>query len=135
MAVAINVTRVGVEQTAVIVEGTLTLSGSYATGGDTVDFSGANGLLTFTPVAAQQASEIPSNLGPLGLVEIDEQPASGATPQGYIPYLIAGTTMANWLLWMATATGQPPTQLSAGAYPAGAMAQTIQFRAFFNFGV
>lgn len=135
MAVTITITRIGVERSAVIVEGTLTLTGAYATGGDTVDFTGVNSTLAYSPAANQQANQIPSNLGPLGMVEIDEQPASGATPQGYIPYLIAGTTMANWLLWLATADGQPPTQVAAGAYAAGLLASTFQFRAYFNYGV
>lgn len=135
MAVTITINRIGAEEHAVIVEGTLTFTGNYATGGDTVDFTGVNSTLAYAAEAAQQANQIPSNLGPLGLVEIEEQPPNGTTPQGYIPYFIPGTTLANGLLWIATALGQPPTQLGAGAYPAGMLATTFQFRAFFNYGV
>lgn len=119
--VTVNVDNVDATQQGVIIEGRLTLSGNYPAGGDTVDFS--------------TLPQIPSNSNPRGMVEVDEQPANGATPQGYIPYLIAGSALNNWKLWLATATGQPPTQLAAGAYPAGAAASTIQFRAYFSFGV
>jgi len=121
MAIAVNVTRVDATQQGVVVEGTLVPSGNYGTGGETVDFSAV--------------PQIPSNLGPVGLVEIAEQPASGSTPAGYLLWLIAGSTMKNWLLYVATAVGQGPTQLAGGAYPAGLAAATIQFRAYFNFGV
>ncbi|MDE2099615.1 MAG: hypothetical protein KGL39_20350 [Patescibacteria group bacterium] len=120
MAVTINVTTVDTTQQGIIVEGTLALSGNYTTGGDTVNFS--------------TVPEIAANTGPRGLVEIDEQPANGSTPSGYGLYLIAGTTLANWLLYITTTFGQPPTQLGAGAYPAALQNATIQFRAFFPFG-
>ena len=119
MAVTIAVTRIDMTQEAQIVEGLLTLSGSYVTGGDTVNFSTLANIL--------------SGAGPMGLVEFDEQPASGATPGGYMFYLIAGSTMANWLLFIVTAVGQPPTQLGAGAYAAGLLATTLQFRAYFPY--
>lgn len=135
MAIGITINRIGVTDTDVVVEGLLVPSGTYPTGGDTVDFTGTNSVITYVTEAAQQANQIPSNLGPLGAVEIFEQPASGASPAGYQMWLIAGSTMANWLLFFATAVAQPPTQLGAGAYPAGLAAATIQFRAHFNFGV
>ena len=121
MAVTINVNRVDNTNAGIIVEGTMALSGNYSTGGDTVNFS--------------TVPQIPSEAGPQGLVDIEEQPASGSTPSGYLFYLIAGSTPANWLLFVATAVAQGPTQLGAGAYPAGALAATIQFRAFFPFAV
>lgn len=119
--VTINVNNVDATLDAVEIEGTLSLSGAYPAGGDTVNFS--------------VVPQIPSNSNPIGLVEVDEQPASGATPSGYILYLIAGSTPANWLLWIATVVGQPPTQLGAGNYPASLAAATLQFRAKFFFGV
>jgi len=121
MAITVTVNRIDATQNGVIVEGTLTPTGNYATGGDTVDFS--------------VKPEIPSNIIPQGLVEIAEQPASGTTPAGFLAYLIAGTTLSNWKIFFATAVGQPPTQLGAGAYPAALLAATIQFRAFFNYSV
>lgn len=121
MAIAIVVSRVDATQQGVTIEGTLVPSGNYPAGGDVVNFS--------------TVPQIPSNAGPLGLVEFNEQPASGATPSGYEFWLIAGSTPANWLFYVVTAVGQPPTQLGAGAYPASLAAATIQFRAFFNFGV
>jgi hypothetical protein len=121
MAATITITRQDATQSGIILEGTIALSGNYATGGQTIDFSAV--------------PQIPSNLGPQGLVQIAEQPASGATPAGYLMWLIAGSTAANWKLWIATADGQPPTELAAGAYPAALAAATIQFRAFFLFGV
>lgn len=120
MAVTITVDRVDFSGKSAIVEGRLSVAGNYVTGGDTVDFSAK--------------SEIPSNLGPTGLVELEEQPASGASPSGFQFYLIAGSAMNNWLLFFATAVGQPPTQLGAGAYPAALLAATFQFRAYFNYG-
>jgi hypothetical protein len=133
--ITITINRIDRTEAAVIVEGTLGLSGEYVAGGDTLDFTGVNSTLVYAAEAAQQANQIPSNLAPLGLVEVFEQPANGTVPKGYIPFFIPGTTMANGLLWIATALGQPPTELGAGAYPAGAIAQTTQFRAFFNYGV
>lgn len=121
MAITVAVTSVDATQNGVIVEGTLTPSGNYTTGGDTVNFS--------------TLAQIPSNGNARGLIEIAEQPASGSTPSGYLLYLIAGSTMANWLLFVGTAVAQPTTQLGAGAYPAGLLAATIQFRAYFPFGV
>lgn len=121
MAIAIVVSRVDATQQGVTIEGTLVPSGNYPTGGDTVNFS--------------TVPQIPSNLGPVGLVGIAEQPASGGTPSGYLLYLIAGSTPANWLLFVATAVAQGPTQLAAAAYPAALAAATIQFRAFFNYAV
>lgn len=121
MAVTISVSRADATDKGIIIEGTLALSGNYPAGGDTVDFS--------------SVPDIPSNVGPLGLVEVAEQPASGSTPQGYLFLMIAGSTMKNWLLSVNTDVGQPPTELTAAAYPAAAKASTIQFRAFFNFAV
>lgn len=119
--ITVTFTRQDATQNGIIIEGTLTPSGNYATGGDTVDFS--------------TLPQIPSNNIPLGLVEINEQPASGATPSGYVLYFISGTTLANGKLFVATAVGQPPTQLAAGAYPAALAAATLQFRAFFTYAV
>ena len=135
--ITITINAVSANEQQVVVSGTFGLSGNYTAGGDTVDFTGVASTLAFTPQAAQQAAGIPSNLPPLGLVEVAEQPASGATPQGYIPFYIAGSTLANGKLWIATDVGQPPTELTGAptAYPAGALAETIQFRAYFNFGV
>ena len=135
--ITITVNAVAANDQQVTVSGTFGLSGNYTAGGDTVDFTGVASTLVFTPQAAQQAAAIPSNLPPLGLVEVEEQPAFGATPQGYVPFFIPGSTLANGKLWIATAFGQPPTELTGAptAYPAGAIAETIQFRAFFNFGV
>lgn len=120
MAVTINVTTVDATQQGIVVEGTLALSGSYTTGGDTVNFAAI--------------PQIVANSNARGMIEIDEQPANGTTPQGYLFYLIAGSNLSNWLLWIATAVGQPPTQLGAGAYAAGLTSSTIQFRAYFPFG-
>lgn len=115
-----NVSKIDTTQEGIIVEGTLVPSGNYATGGDTVDFS---------------ALSLPTNANARGLIEVAEQPANGTTPKGYMFWMIAGKTLKDWLLWIATAAGQPPTELAAGAYPDGLTGSTIQFRAFFSFSL
>ena len=123
MPATVNVTSLDATQQGVIVEGTLTLSGNYPTGGDTVNFL--------------SNAQIPSESSPRVPVQLTEQPASGSTPSGFFFWLIQGTTAANWLLFIATASGQPVTQLGAGAYPAALTAAgfTLAFRAFFPYGV
>ena len=120
MAVTVNVSYVDMTQQGCVVEGTLVLTGAYTTGGDTVNFS--------------TNPAIPSNSNPRGLVNVQEQPASGTTPSGYLFNLIAGSTPANWLLFIATAVAQPPTQLGPGAYVAALTGATLQFRALFPYG-
>lgn len=121
MAVTINVSRVDATQGSIIVEGTLALSGNYTTGGDTVNWAAV--------------PQIPSGAGPQGLVELEEQPATGSTPSGYGFYLIAGATPGTWLLYITTTFAQAPAQFGAGAYSAALLAATFQFRAYFTFGV
>jgi len=121
MSVQINVSRVDKTLQGSFVEGTFGFTGNYPAGGETINWGSGAG--------------IPSNSGPLGLVDVKEQPAFGTAVTGYLFYLIAGSSAANWKLQVATAGGQPSTQVTAGAYPAALLTAVIQFRAFFRSGV
>lgn len=98
MAVQINVTGIedGVDLQTIV--GTLTFSGNYATGGDTLDWSTAVGAQSGTRIFVAQA--------PPQYVSIQ-----GTTGDSY--GWIIGTTLKNGLVKINTASA---TELGAGAY-------------------
>lgn len=98
-----------------IVRGTITLTSTYPSGGDTLNLSGF-------PV---QSSVPPAD------VWIDEAPTSSAAPSGYNLYYEFGTTPANGKLRITSAAG---TELSAGNYPAALTGAKIIFKAAFLLG-
>ena len=81
----------------------LTFSGSYPTGGDTLDFT-------------QVADKLPSTQ----LVQAFAESQNGNA--GYY-VAIAGSAMNNWKLKAFTAGG---TEVSAGAYPGSVTGDTVQ---------
>ena len=83
--------------------GTLAFSGSYITGGDTLDFT-------------QVADKLPST-------QIIQAFAESQNGNGgyYVP--IAGAAMNNWKLKAFTGGG---TEISAGAYPASVTTDAVQ---------
>jgi len=109
MALAITINDVDTSTGSIFVFGTLTPSGSYATGGDTLDF---------TTVAAQiGASQPPVHLW-----------AGGTTGDAYS--WIAGSALNNGKIKINTASA---TELAAGTYPARISGDTnIQFEATFR---
>ncbi len=113
MAIAINLPYNNVDSSAnnfVYAAGTLAFSGSYATGGDTLDFSAV-------------ADRIASSQPPLQL-SISSQ--NGAFNQ-YVP--VQGSALNNWKVKVASPGG---TELAAGAYPAGVTSDIVTFQAIFR---
>ena len=83
--------------------GTLAFSGSYTTGGDTLDFTQVADKLPTTQVIQVFAESQNGNAG------------------YYVP--IAGTALNNWKLKAFTGGG---TEISAGAYPASITTDAVQ---------
>ena len=95
MALAINITSINSGEGSLYVFGTLTASGSYASGGDTLDF---------TTVASQiGASQAPVQVW-----------VGGSTGDNYGFVRAASPTLANGKIKVNTASN---TELAAGAYP------------------
>jgi hypothetical protein len=111
MALAITVTDVDAGSQNVSVFGTLTPSGSYTTGGDTLDFS---------PISTQcGVSQAP--------VEVW---VGGATGDAYAFLRAASPTLANGKVKINTASN---VELSSGAYPSRITSDAnIQFEAIFR---
>ena len=102
-------------QASQIVRGFISLTGSYTSGGDTLDISAY-------PVQSAQLPEI---------VLFTEQPSATVAPSGYLFYYQPGTTSANGLLRITSAAG---TELTATTYPAALLAANIQFLALYPTG-
>ena len=83
--------------------GTLTFSGSYATGGDTLDFTTV-------------ASMLPSSQ----VLQVSAESQNGNSDY-YVP--VSGSALNTWKLKVFTGGG---TELSAGAYPAGVTGDIVQ---------
>jgi hypothetical protein len=91
----------------VYVVGTIALSGSYPSGGETLDLT-------------QIANAVPSASQPV-LVSVESQNGNGGY---YIPQ--QGSALNNWKLRVFQAGG---TELAAGAYPAAFTSDVIAFSA------
>jgi hypothetical protein len=109
MALAISISDVDANATNIYVFGTLTPSGNYSTGGDTLDF---------TTVASQIiASQAPVQMW-----------IGGSTGDAYA--WVKGTALNNQKIKVNTASN---TELGSGAYPARIAGDAgIQFEAVFN---
>jgi hypothetical protein len=83
--------------------GTLTFSGNYPTGGDTLDFTQVADKLPSTHIIQAFADSQNGNAG------------------YYVP--IAGTALNNWKVKAFTGGG---TEISAGAYPASVTSDIVQ---------
>lgn len=111
MALAITITDVDAGSQNLCVIGTLTASGNYATGGDTLDF---------TTVAGQ----IGAGIAPLQVW------VSGSTGDAFAFVRAGSPTLANGKMKINTASN---TELASGAYPARITGDTnIQFEAIFQ---
>ena len=111
MSLAITIAAVDAAADNVYVFGTLTASGNYASGGDTIDF---------TSVAAQiSASQAPVQLW-----------MAGSTGDAYAFVRAGSPSLANGKVKINTASN---TELGAGAYPARITGDAnIQFEAVFK---
>ena len=109
MPLAITINDIDAVAANIYVFGTLTASGSYSTGGDTLDF---------TTVASQlAASQAPVKVW-----------VGGSTGDAYS--WICGSALNNQKVKINTASN---TELASGAYPARITGDTnIQFEAVFN---
>ena len=103
----------------IIVKFTIAVTGSYATHGDTLSFSGFD--------------DVKSNEPPL-FVKIFETPASGTSASGFVYEFIPGTTLANGVVQIfgsGASSGSALTELAAGAYPAGITGASLNCLAYF----
>jgi hypothetical protein len=118
MALAISVTSVNKVQRDFIVRGSIVASGSYVTGGDTLNFATATFRLGVDGI---KSSSAPTSIAVWS--------QGGAAITAYFDYRpILGTTQANNLLQVFVGAG---TEVGAGAYPAGVTSDTIEFEAYF----
>lgn len=112
MAVTITLTSNNVDASAnnfIYAIATLSFSGSYSLGGDTLDFSTV-------------ASVVPSDLPPINVIA-DSNGGSGTFgfSGGYFQ-VVAGTALNNWKIKFIQAGG---AELGAGAYPSTVTTDSI----------
>lgn len=118
IAVALNTNQVpnplDLTQQQVLCDGTLTLSGTYPTNGDTLSFAGLG---------------IPSNQVPTKVEIYEATPAPGPA-SGYSFVFVPGTTQANGLMEVFNGTTQFTTA-SYGTPPFAITGFALKFRAWF----
>ena len=103
MALAINITNIDSGKNALYIFGTLAASGSYPSGGDTLDFTTVADRLPSTQIIQAFAESQNGNSG------------------YYIP--VQGSALNNWKLKCFLGGG---TEITAGAYPAGVTGDIVQ---------
>ena len=119
MAIAVTIQRKDTTQNQVVLDGILTFSGSYPTGGDT--------LSLISDAAKTSAKNVIK-------FEAYENPGTGDSPvaTGYTFVFQDGTTLANGklLIFSASPYGNTGgTQITAGTYAAAGLS-VINFRAY-----
>jgi hypothetical protein len=97
-----------------IVYGTLTFSGSYATGGDTLNFDAISKASRQSPI----------------FVEIHETGVPSGYSYSYVASSDEGTGKVA-VLETGAAVSTPQTQIAAAAYPAAITGATVIFKATF----
>jgi hypothetical protein len=117
MAITINVQNVDATGVAVWVTGTVSFSGSYTTGGDTLDWT------TAIPQVGQSGAATPSDSAPLQAIFKSQN----GNADYYVP--VQGSAPNNWKVKCFQAGG---TELSAGAYPGSITGDIVAFQAQFN---
>lgn len=120
MAAAITGTYMSASQGTGIAFGTIALTGSYVSGGDTLDLT----------KYAWQSLNLVTTQNPI-MVIIVEVPVEGTAGSGYTFIYASGTTLATG----GVQVFQGGTQLSAGAYPAAITGAVINARIEFYTGV
>lgn len=119
MATTVSVKSLTRLQNSWLVTGSIALSGSYTTHGDTLSFVNAS-----LPIST---NVVPS------LVLIDEMPNAGITASGYWFNFALGSSLANGAMQVfqgASGASAPAAELAAGAYPAALTSAKIYFQAF-----
>lgn len=111
MAITPTVLRIDNKQKRIERVIQLVLTGSYTTGGDTLDLT----KLVAGPGGSMEAVLFHRNPDIYGIKHF---------PQGYFAELIPGNALNNWLLKIYTAN---LTELTQAAYPAGLLAATTIF--------
>ena len=114
MAAKATVTFIDNTQNEFLVVGTVALTGTYPTNGDTIDFSQLGVPATSVPT----------------IVEFFEQTPSPGPASGYSFVYLPGTTQANGLLEIFNGTTQFTTQ-AYGTPPFGITGFVLGFRAWF----
>lgn len=122
MATSVSITKVVAFGQDCTVFFNLPLSGSYVTGGDTVDFTKAVQDAAFQGMVAQ----IPASLAPVSLQIWD---ASGNVLNQIAPVL--GTTQSNCKVKFGAASTFG-TEFAQGAYSAGLLASKLEGCAVFH---
>jgi len=117
MAITVNVANVDATGVTTWMTGTLVFSGSYVTGGDTLDWTAA------METAGQSGQVVGSQSGPQQVV-IDSQNGNA----GYY-VSVAGSAINNWKVKCFTGGG---TEVSAGAYPGSITGDVVAFQAQFK---
>lgn len=99
--------------------GTVTPSGSYATGGDACSFAGLD--------------QVKTDQLPVQVEFYSARPTSSAQTNLYAYQYTPGTTLANgkFQVFTGAAAQTALTELSAGAYPAGVTGDVIMYHAIF----
>ena len=106
MAITISLSSLNVDSSAsnfVYAIATLSFSGNYTTGGDTLDFT-------------QVSNQLPSDT----IVQVVAESQNGNSGY-YVP--IQGTALNNWMLKAFLGGG---TEISAGAYPSSVTTDIVQ---------
>lgn len=103
-------------QSTQILRGTIVLTGSYTSGGDTLNLGGKLGALS---------AKVPV------LVFFTETPSATVTPSGYQFYYQPGTNPTNGKLRVTQSAG---TEFAAGAYSASLLQANVAFEAIFQLG-
>jgi hypothetical protein len=119
MAIAVAVTSVDNTQNRLIVEGSLTLSGNYATHGDAIDFTGIDVIKSAQPPTR---------------IDVYQAPAAGVSAAGFVLLGVPGSAQNNNVLQVfetGAALSGALAELAAGAYPAGLTGAAIKFTAYF----
>lgn len=121
MPLAITITSVIPQGTDFFVMFNLVASGSYTTGGDTLDFTGATIDPTFV---GEFPPQIPTSKGPK---QLDVWSQGGNVTQFYVTSL--GSALNNNKVLVYTASG---SQIAASSYPAGVTGDKITGSAVFS---
>jgi len=119
MAISFKVDAVdSSSQSTIVIYGTLVFSGSYVSGGDTLNF------LTAGTTQGGMGADAIKSLSLPQFSTVLEAPVAGTPGTGYTFLYSPGTTQANGKVQLFNGT----TELAAGAYPAGVTGAVVRGR-------
>ena len=110
-----NVTSISTGMDEVTIEGTITPSGNYVAGGDTIDFTTIQGAQVYTRIFTPQA------LPTYGSIQGNS---------GDVYAFVLGTALNNCKAKIWSGQAAPIVELGAGAYPARITGDTNIYFAF-----